>query len=206
VTLVKELQAQGLTFEAYRKRIREEIIVQAMVGHFASSDVLISPFKIETFYQQHQDDFKVGDQVKLRMIFLAHKPNRSEEATRKLAEEILAKLESGTPFAEMASIYSDGSQRAEGGDWGWTERSVLREDLAELAFALAPGQRSGVIAKPDGCYLMWVEDARPAHVKPLTEVRDEIEETLRRQERQRLRKTWIDRLKAKSFVRYFPMT
>jgi hypothetical protein len=50
---------------------------------------------------------------------------------------------------------------------------------------------------------MLVEDRRPAHTKPLAEVREEIERNLIAQENERLQKKWIDRLKAKSFVRYF---
>ena len=47
-----------------------------------------------------------------------------------------------------------------------------------------------------------VEDFRPAHVKPVTEVRDEIEMLLRTQERNRLKEKWISRLKKKALVRY----
>mgnify|MGYP001603732124 CR=1 FL=1 len=83
------------------------------------------------------------------------------------------------------------------------ERSVLRADLSEKAFALKGGEHSGVIEAKDGCYLMLVEETRSAHVKPLAEIRDEIEKTLKDEENRRLRKRWIDRLRNKSFVRYF---
>ena len=61
----------------------------------------------------------------------------------------------------MASVYSEGSQKSQGGDWGWVERSVLRKDLADAAFALKPGQVSDVIDTPESVYLMLVEDKRP---------------------------------------------
>jgi len=202
--MIKSLQSQGMTFDAFRERIREEFIVLQMEYKNIGSEIIVSPHKIETYYAQHSDDFKLNDEVKLRMIFLADKPERDAEATRKLAGEIIGKIEGGAPFAEMASMYSDGSQKSKGGEWDWIEKKVLREDLAEVAFSLKPGQRSGVIEKPDGCYLMLVEDSRPAHVKPLNEVRAEIEKTLETEERRRLRKEWIERLKAKSFIRFFP--
>ena len=104
----------------------------------------------------------------------------------------------------MAKIYSQGSQSGEGGDWGWVEKSVLREDLASVAFALKPGERTGVIERPDGCYIMLVEETKLAHVRPISEVRVEIENVLKSEEMRRLHDKWIARLKAKSFIQYFP--
>jgi peptidyl-prolyl cis-trans isomerase SurA len=81
---------------------------------------------------------------------------------------------------------------------------VLRKELADVAFSLPPGQMSGIIDTPQACYLMLVEQKRTAHVKPLSEVRDDIEATLRTQEQARLEKQWIASLKKKSFIRQFP--
>ena len=103
----------------------------------------------------------------------------------------------------MAKIHSDGPQRVNGGDWGWAGRDTLRPELAEKAFSLKTGERSDVIDLPDSCWLMLVEEARPAHVRPLVEVRDEIERTLRLTESSRVAKKWVARLKSKAFVRYF---
>lgn len=58
-------------------------------------------------------------------------------------------------------------------------------------------------AQPNEFYLMLVQDKRNARVRPLEEVRDEIEKELIVQERSRLQKKWVDRLKNKAFVRYF---
>ena len=41
------------------------------------------------------------------------------------------------------------------------------------------------------------------HVKPLSEVRDDIEATLRTQEQKQLEQQWIEQLKKKSFIRLF---
>jgi parvulin-like peptidyl-prolyl isomerase len=204
LTLTKTLQAEGLTFESYRQKVRERIILSAMADHFVPRDPVISPARIENYYKEHQDKFKLEDEVKLRMIVLTNRPNESQYSPKVMAQEILTKLNDGAPFAEMAKIYSQGSQSIEGGDWGLVERSVLRPDLAEIAFSLKSGQLSSVVEKSDGCYIMLVEDKKMAHVKPLSEVRAEIESTLKGEEINRLHKKWIDRLKAKSLIQYFP--
>jgi parvulin-like peptidyl-prolyl isomerase len=168
----------------------------------APEKIIISPYKVETYYLVHQDNFKVEDEVKLRMIVL-NKTSGDDTNTVRLAGEILAQIKGGATFQEMASVYSQDSQRSQGGDRGWVERSVLRKELADIAFALKPGQVSDVIDMPEACYLMLVEQARPAHVKPLNEVRDDVELTLRTQAQKQLEQQWIERLKKKTFIRLF---
>ncbi len=202
-TLTKTLQAEHLTFEMFRQQIKDQIIIDAMRGKYVSANVIISPLKIEAHYAAHKDDFQVEDQIKLRMIVLDTTAAPTPEARKKLAEEILGKINAGAAFSEMAAIYSTGSQRNQGGDWGWVQRSVLRPELATAAFTLKPGQRTPIIETPDACYLMLVEETRPTHTKPLAELRDDIEKTLQSQERAKIQQEWINRLKKKTFVRYF---
>lgn len=203
VTAAKTLASQGSTFESYRRRIRDQVIIDAMVRHKnGTSEPIISPTKIENYYRAHQTNYAVGHQVKLRMIMLNKSSDNSDSVLR-LAQEIHSKLKNGTSFAEMAGVYSEDSRRSQGGDWGWIERTVLRADLADVAFSLKPGQFSDVVNTAEACYLLLAEDVQSAHVKTLAEVREEIERILVAQERDRLYRQWIDRLKTKSFVRYF---
>jgi peptidyl-prolyl cis-trans isomerase SurA len=202
ITFMKTLQAQGSTFDQFRKEIRDQFIITQLRAKNVSQEIVISPYKVETYYLAHTNDFKVEDEIKLRMIVL-NKSSADDTNTVKRAREILSEIKGGAKFEEMATTYSDGSQQHQGGDWGWVERSVLRKDLAEAAFALKPGQVSDVIEAPDAIYLMLVEQIHSAHVKPLTEVRDDIEKTLRTEDQAQLQKEWIDSLKKKTFVRYF---
>lgn len=209
VTFTKSLQEEGLTLEKFRLQKREQFIVEQMRIKNISGEIIISPHKIESYYLAHTNDYKLDDEVKLRMIVL-NKPVSGDAAqVRKLAEEIIRKIKEGAAFAEMAGVYSEGRQGREGGDWGWVQKFdrdgalVLRKELADVAFSLKPGELSGVIETPEVIYLMLVEDKRPAHVKALNEVRGEIEKNMLMQERERIQKNWIDRLKQKTFIRYF---
>jgi len=202
VTLMKTLQAEGGTFEQFRKEVREQYIVSALRNKNISQEIVISPYKVENYYLAHQDDFKIEDEIKLRMIVL-NKSSADDTNTLNIAREIETKIKEGAAFQEMAAVYSQGSQQHQGGDWGWVERSVLRKELAAAAATLKPGEVSDVIETPQADYLMLVEQTRPAHVKPLNEIRDDIEKTLRTQEQARLEKQWIEDLKKKTFIRYF---
>jgi len=201
-TLAQTLQAQGSNFEKFRQQMRDLIIVDALRAHNISSEVIISPKKVEKYYQEHAQEYQVEDQVKLRMIVLT-KSEESDTNAVAQAGEILDKLKGGADFAEMARMKSQGSQRGEGGDWGWGTRSSLRPELAEVAFNLKPGEMSPVIETKENCFIMLVEEVKTAHTRPLSEVHGEIERDLQRAERARLGDQYIKKMKQKTFVRYF---
>ena len=202
-TLITKLKAEGKSFEKYRQEMRERIIVAGLEAKNVGSAFIASPLKMEKYYDAHQKDFQVADQVKLRMLVLDGTSSPTPEGRKKLAEEIRRKIQEGAGFAEMATLYSSGSQRGQGGDWGWVERPVLRKELADVAFVIDLNKVSDVVETPDVCYLMLVEERKPAHVKPIAEVRDEIEKALILEERSRLQQRYVDKLEKKTFVRKY---
>jgi len=252
VALIKTLQAESITYETYRTRIKEDLILRYMNQQNVNTGSIVSPAKVEAYYRDHLDEFQLDEQVKLRTIVLSRAPGLSAQATKALASEVLSKIKEGASFSEMAGIYSEGSQRQKNGDWGWVERSQLKKGLADIAFSLKPGQPSGIIgvttdldssywiyrydskgqltrtthystkeellednqATPDGAplsailpveefYLLLVEERRPGRTRTLEEAHEEIERDLRVREREENRQSWIEKLKEKSFVRYF---
>jgi parvulin-like peptidyl-prolyl isomerase len=202
VTFMKKLQEMGLTAEQFRKQVRNQYIESALRNQNGQRDVFVSPYKIENYYLAHQDEFRMGEEIKLRTIVLT-RSGPDDTNSLALMREIQSRIKDGASFAEMASVYSQGSQRSQGGDWGWVGRSVLHRDLAEAAFSQPLNTVSDVIVTADACYLLLVENKRPAQVRPLIEVAGEIEKNLRLQIQSTMQKKWIDGLKQKTFVRYF---
>ncbi|MDB6109320.1 MAG: surA [Pedosphaera sp.] len=202
VQFSKMLQKEGLTKEQYRKQVRDRLIIDDMTHQYVKEPI-ISPHKIEAYYNAHREDYKVEDQVKTRMIVLNQPVGETPGTARKRAEEILSQIKAGAVFEEMAKVYSDGSQRLQGGENGWQEVAVLNKALVEPVTKLKAGECSAVIETPEACFLILLEERRPAHYKPLNELRQEVERNLMGQEAGRLQKLWIDRLKKKTFVRYF---
>jgi parvulin-like peptidyl-prolyl isomerase len=203
LTMTKSLQAMGSTYESYRRDRRDDFLVEVMMHKNISSVIVVSPFKIETFYKEHEADYKLADRAKLRMIVL-NKRTASDTSKAELGRELIKKLGEGVAFSELATIYSDGPQKADGGMWGWEERDQkkLKDELFDEAFKLKAGEHSGVIETADACFILFVEEYSANHVRPLVEVAPEIERILLNLERERLRKRYIEKLKRHSFVRY----
>lgn len=211
---IRTLQAQGMTLEGYKKDLKDNLVVSAMRQKNVSSAVIVSPFKIEQYYQDNIRQFLQEEQVQVsniymrKSLFKEKRPNAKGQVEEydpsyAVMQEILSKLETGSKFSDLARSYSEGTNRDQGGDMGWVTEKTLRAELAKVAFKLKPGQTSSIITTDDGYYILRVEDRKRSKVTPLSEVRDEIEKTLLQEERQRLQQTWLDGLKTRYFIKMF---
>jgi parvulin-like peptidyl-prolyl isomerase len=197
---MKQLQQQGVTYEDYRKRKKEQFIVEQMTLN-NTPDPIISPHKVETFYNDHQDMFKMEDRVKMRVIVLKKDAADTGEVHRR-AEEILSQIKAGASFEQMAGVYSD-TKTPDAGEMGWRDISTINKAIADEIVKLKPGECSGVVDTPQSCFLVRLEERDSAHIKPLGDVRDEVERILIGREKDRLREKWISRLRAKTFIQSF---
>ena len=84
---------------------------------------------------------------------------RSKEQAQKLAEEIAQKAQKpGASFAELAMQYTeDPSGKSNGGKLGSFERGRMVKPFADAAFALSPGQTSGVVETAFGFHIIYRE-------------------------------------------------
>ncbi|MDB6063824.1 MAG: surA [Pedosphaera sp.] len=198
----KQLQARGMTREQFRTQIREEIIYSELRNKFVP-DPIISPHKVEVYYKDHQSDFKLEDRVKMRTIFLSKPADDTAGDTRKRMDDILALVKGGAVFSEVATSYSEGLRGKSAGPLEWVEVSGVNKALVDDLNKLKPGEYSGIIETSGALFLVFLEERDVAHVKPLSETRDEIEKILKSQESNRLYESWIKRLKAKTYISYF---
>jgi len=202
---VRTLQAQGYTVTRFKEIEREKIIVQALRQAKVNENFVVSPTQIQAYYNKNKGAYAIPEQIKLRMIVLREGtagdvPGAGNKA--QTAEEIRQKLASGAEFARMAEMYSeDDTTRDAGGDWGWIERNTLNEQLSKVAFSLRAGQVSDVVRAADSYYIMMVEARKNASVKPMTEVREEIERNLMQQERMKVQDRWLETLRKKAYIK-----
>lgn len=203
---IRTLQAQGYTLTRFKENEKDKIIVQAMRQSKTNNDFVISPTQIQAYYNKNKMSYATPEQIKLRMIIIRPGDSGDIAATgsdkRSVAAEIREKIIGGAEFDRMAQMYSeDEATQGMGGDWGWVERSTLNEQLTSIAFSLRPGEVSPVVEINGTFYIMMVEAKKNAAVKPITEVRDEIERNLIQQERMKVQERWLDTLRQKAYIK-----
>jgi parvulin-like peptidyl-prolyl isomerase len=201
-TFVKTLQAQNYTLGEFKKTELEKMIVQAMRSKNAKLETLISPNRVQEYYQKHRDEFTNKEQIKLRLIMIAARAS-DQAAQKSMAEEILSKLVNGAEFERMAQIYSEDSTRDLGGDWGWVDRGTLAAPLEKVAFNLPTGKISNIIDLGGNYYILKVEDKRGGETQPFPQVRDQIEKKLLQEEAQNKQERWLASLRQKAYIKTF---
>ncbi|MEZ4223768.1 MAG: peptidylprolyl isomerase [Polyangiaceae bacterium] len=101
------------------------------------------------------------DRVRASHVLVAYQGARRSQATRskdearKLAEAVLARAKAGADFADLARQHSDDSSaKAKGGDLGAFQREMMVKPFADAAFALKPGEVSGIVETEFGFHVI----------------------------------------------------
>ncbi len=75
--------------------------------------------------------------------------------TEEAGKQVLDKLASGSTFADLAQEFSiDTGSAAEGGDIGWFPRGAMVPEFEDVAFALEPGETSGLVQSQFGYHII----------------------------------------------------
>jgi len=198
------LASQKKTRSEYQEIIREQMIVNMMINEEVSQRARITPEQIRNEYDLHKEDYFIPEKVKYSVIVLNKGETPEDQAVKaEEARTIRQKLIEGADFAETAKETSEGSRAAEGGSFPWMQPKDVREELQETLTTLPAGEISEVIDTGKQLYIVKVEGRRQAGYTPFEEVRDTIKNTLTAEERDRLRKRWIERLKKENYVRIY---
>ena len=162
----------------------------------------ISGADVQRYYNQHQQQFQVPEQVRVRHILIAVPAKadaKAVAAAQAKAEGILQQLQHGGNFAELAKKYSDDpGSKQQGGELGFIQHGATVPAFDKAAFSLQPGQLSGVIRTQFGFHILQVEAKQAAHVKPVDEVHDLIMANLMQQAQATAAQKYAAKLLAKA--------
>jgi peptidyl-prolyl cis-trans isomerase C len=156
----------GATVVEKRDEMRREKLVTDM-----STDVpQPSDDEIRAYYEQHPDEFKSPEEVRVRQI-LVHDES--------LANEIAKKLKAGEAFEALSSEHSVAANAKKGGEIGYLSRGELPKMFEEEIFALKPGAISNVIPTDGGFHIFKVDERRAAGTIDLQTAEPVIRERLK---------------------------
>ncbi len=196
---LRAIEEQGLTEKKLWNRFRDQILMQKLVNFEVRSRVAVSPGEVNEYYKANSKQFIQGDRVRLQQI-LVRAGARAEEDAASFAESLLAKLKVGASFEELARASSEGSEAKEGGEMGWVEKGQLLGEIDEKVFALNTGEVTPVIKSSLGFHIFKVVARDEVSVKPLAEVRNEIQEIIFKEKFKKRLEDWASNLKKNAYI------
>jgi peptidyl-prolyl cis-trans isomerase D len=157
------------------------------------SEAQVSQQDLQSYYDQHRDEFRMPEQVNVRQILIktplpgsdGKVDQKGVDAAQKKAQDVLAQLKDGAKFEDLAKKYSEDPSSKDGGSVGWIKRGGFPvPEVDKAAFSLPKGGTSDVINAGYAFVILRVDDKQDAHVKTLAEVKDQIEPVIKQQKAQ----------------------
>lgn len=113
------------------------------------------------------------------------------------AKGIIAKLEKGEKFSELAKQSKDPGSKDKGGELGWSSPNAYVKPFGEALAKLKKGEYTKAPVKSDfGYHVIMLEDSRPATPPPYEQVKQQLQQRASQQQVENL----VKELRAKAKV------
>ncbi len=200
----KALELGGMTPQAYRDELKDQILRNKLVTMEVKSKIVITKADIQTYYNAHPELYGGKKQVRLRNIFLKF-PTDSDQgptaAINELFAPIINRLETGESFEALAREFSQSSSAADGGDLGLFSIETLSDQIRNHIEDLTAGQYTPVLESANGGQIIMVEEIVNSGGKSLEEVSAEIEQKLFKDIMDKKFAEWMENLRSRSHIK-----
>lgn len=150
------LEADGVAFSRFREDIREEIIISRVREREVESRIVISDGEIDNYLSGESAGGK-SEEYEVAHILLRAPESASPEQIQKLktkADQVLARLNQGEDFAQVAAAYSDAPDGLQGGSLGWRPLDNLPGIFAESVTRLKAGELAPLLRSSNGFHIV----------------------------------------------------
>ena len=201
--LERAAKSQGVSFEDFKAKIRNQILTQQVVRDEVGRRLQMSPADEAKYYSDHKNEFQQPEQVRLSEILVplpeTATPAEIVQAERK-ANELKTQIMKGDDFAAIAKKSSGGPTAQQGGELGMFKRGALAKVLEDQTFDLKSGETTQPIRTRQGFVILKVTAHDQAGPAALKDVEPQIQEALYMNAMQPALRAYLTKLREQSYV------
>jgi peptidyl-prolyl cis-trans isomerase SurA len=205
--LQKAAEQQGVSYEDFKQRIREQVITSQVVRDEVGRRLNLTHAQEEAYYAAHAKEFEVPEQVHLSEILVPTAEGASDAdiaIAHDKADQLAAKLKAGANFADVAKASSGGPTASAGGDLGDFKRGTLGDVLEKATFGLPVGGMTAPIRTRQGFVILRVDSHQAAGVPPLSAVEPQVEQAIYEQQMQPALRAYLTKAREDAYLDISP--
>jgi parvulin-like peptidyl-prolyl isomerase len=143
-------------------------------------------------------------QIKISHILFRISEKGQEAVAAAKARIAQAKLADGAKLEDVAKASSEDPGSAErGGDLGYVSKGTMVKEFEQAAWALKPGETSGLVRTQYGLHIIRVSDVKPAEKAEFEKVKNEIRDQLLASKREKAFEAWLEGQRKAATVEQF---
>ena len=195
--------AQGLTMDRFKKRLRDQLMVQRLTRRKVVLRISVTEQEIDRYLAENREKLETGLTFEARHILFLPEAGGGEEgwgAAKRKAEMVRALLQEGRDFGELAKQYSEDGSGKDGGSLGALKRGELAPEIEQVILSLEPGQVSDPFRSQVGYHLFRLDARQSLSGEGLTQARSQIREILFRQKYDARLKEWLAEMRERAIV------
>lgn len=196
-----QLQAEGTSYEAFRKNALKQVEAIEMVQREVREKIQVPDSDIEAYYKSHPDEFTISqEKYRLAQILIAvpaDAPPDQVTTVQKKAGEVRTMAVKGKDFGELARQYSDDDSKTKGGELGEFNPGDLNDQIAAAVKQTKPGDIAPLVHTRYGFHVIKVEEHLEPGEQPLAAVKDQIRDKLVSEQAKDRFEQWVNQDLAK---------
>lgn len=157
--LEESLKKEGLSFEEYKKRLSEQIVISKVVGQQIRNKVVVSEEEVKKYMEANKESFTDGEAFKIKQIFLGRpKDDADIKVIEDRASIIIQRLKTGEDFSILAEEYSEDPSGKVGGDLGFIKKSQMAKEFIDALNSMKAGEFSNPFRTEKGLHIIKLEE------------------------------------------------
>lgn len=167
------LAHDGTSYEEFRRRIREQIIISRVRQHRVADRIQVSEQEVKNFLNSDLGKAQLSEEYHLANITIPVPQSANSQQIQQAyaqAMDTYQQLKNGADFGKMAIARSASDNALEGGDMGWRQAAQLPPPFDRLLASMSAGDVTQPVRAPGGFILIKLVETR-GHS---SEVREEV--------------------------------
>jgi peptidyl-prolyl cis-trans isomerase SurA len=197
--LEESLKKEGLSFEEYKKRLAEQIVISKVVSQQIRNKVVVSEEEVKKYMEANKESFTDGETFKIKQIFLGRpKDDADIKVIEDRASIIIQRLKAGEDFSILAEEYSEDLSGKLGGDLGFIKKSQMAKEFIDALNSMKVGEFSNPFRTEKGLHIIKLEEKVAA--QSTDEARESVLKQLTESQFSERYKSWIKGLREKAYI------